>query len=89
MDSIQSLLFEIDRLLESVTEENFFVVMSKILGIDAKLQILIFFLKRNEQIISEHEIISMCEKDYKNYFKEICGYNLKDTVPHSLHFSVG
>jgi len=88
VENIQLLLCEIDQLLTSVNGENFFFVMSNILGIDAKLQILTFFLEEQDETISEHEIMTICENDYKNYFKEICGYNLIDTLPNSLHFFV-
>ncbi|MGC5455862.1 DUF7006 family protein [Enterococcus faecium] len=88
VENIQMLLQEINQLVVSVNEKNFFFVMSNMLGIDAKLQILSFFLEEQDETISEREIMSICENDYKSYFKEICGYNLMETSPNSLHFFV-
>lgn len=73
-------------LLEQLSKETFWQLIPRILGIDAKLCLLVEMVSFDE--FSEEELIHMIEQDYSTYFKELCGYNLSKQTMHSLVFSV-
>ena len=73
-------------LLEQLSKETFWQLIPRILGIDAKLCLLVEMVSFDE--FSEEELIHMIEQDYSTYFKELCGYNLSKQTTHSLVFSV-
>lgn len=77
---------QLDQLVTKISDENFWHLFPKILGIDAKL-VLFTELIRFEDF-SAHEIIRIVEKDYPTYFKELCGYDLKTETKHSMVFNV-
>ncbi|WP_373193636.1 hypothetical protein [Enterococcus sp. RIT-PI-f] len=76
-----------DELVKSISNDNFWSVFPQILGIDARLNIVIELVSAGE--FTDGEIIWVAEKDYLNYAKELCGYNLVMEVKHSLIFNVG
>lgn len=88
-ERIMALCAELESLVHIVNPHNFFEIHAMIMGLDAKLQILSYFMLRsnNSMDLRETEILEL-EQDYKGYFKEICGCSLKDEVPLSLHFSI-
>lgn len=65
----------LDQLIESISQENFWQVFPEILGIDAKLMLLTELMPFED--FSNEEIIRIVENDYRDYFKELCGYDLK------------
>ncbi|SFE57283.1 hypothetical protein SAMN04487887_11723 [Enterococcus casseliflavus] len=73
-------------LIEQISSENFWEIFPIILGIDAKLSILIEIIPIED--IESKEILKIVEKDYKTYSKELCGFDLSDKAPHSLIFNV-
>lgn len=77
--------------IKKISNKNFFCDLSYILGLDAKLQIILEFSseeKINLLSLNEDEIITMSKKDYIFYFQEITGRSITDSSPHSIHFSV-
>lgn len=77
---------KLNQLIESISQETFWQVFPEILGIDAKLTLLTEMIPYDD--FSNEEIIRIIEKDYPNYFKELCGYDLKMKDKPSMIFSV-
>ncbi|BAO08473.1 hypothetical protein EMQU_2916 (plasmid) [Enterococcus mundtii QU 25] len=73
-----------DLLIEGVSQETFWQVFPEILGIDAKLTLLTELIPFED--FSNEEIIRMVENDYQDYFKELCGYDLKTKDKPSMIF---
>ncbi|MBO1123627.1 hypothetical protein FQS88_17410 [Enterococcus casseliflavus] len=66
---------KLDQLIESISQETFWQTFPEILGIDAKLMLLTELMPFED--FSNEEIIRIVENDYRDYFKELCGYDLK------------
>lgn len=66
---------KLDRLIENISKETFWQVFPEILGVDAKLSLLTELMPIED--FSNKEIIRFVENDYQDYFKELCGYDLK------------
>ena len=79
-------LTEFAQLIESISKDNFWDVLPKILGLDAKMN-LVSELSRFDDFSAE-EIIRITENDYKTYFKELCGYDLSIEKKNSIIFNV-
>lgn len=81
---------EMKRRIENISKENFFEELSYILGLDARLQIILELAEilPDSNLFSEEEIISISKKDYPSYLKELVGISYKDSSPHSLFFSI-
>lgn len=79
-------LTEFGQLIESISKDNFWKILPKILGLDAKMN-LISELSRFDDF-SADEIIRMTESDYKTYFKELCGYDLSEETKNSMIFNI-
>lgn len=77
---------QMNELVESVTMNNFWKIIPKILGIDAKLSLVLELIRF--QNFSEEDIIRITESDYLTYFKELCGYTLDAETNHSIVFNV-
>ncbi|MBX9119754.1 hypothetical protein ACFDAA_18435 [Enterococcus casseliflavus] len=75
-----------DQLIESISQETFWQVFPEILGIDAKLTLVTELIPFED--FSNEEIIRIVENDYRDYFKELCGYNLKMKDMPSIIFNV-
>ena len=74
---------------------NYFEIHSKILGLDARLQIILTLLPTNFEKtynpfekITQKEIIECSRKDYKLFSREIFDLKIDGNIPHSLYFSV-
>ena len=79
-------LGKLDQLIVAISKENFWDVFSEILGVDAKLSILTELAPFGD--FSNEEIIRIIENDYKDYFKELCGYDLKMKDKPSIIFYI-
>ena len=77
---------QLDRLLREISEDTFWETMPLVLGIDAKLSLLTEVMHLD--LLTEEELIRVTEQDYRTYYKELCGYDLSMTPPHSLVFNV-
>lgn len=80
------LLDRLSQLIESINQDTFWILIPEILGIDAKLTLLIEALQFED--LSTFEIIRIVENDYRSYFKELCGYNLSKDSKCSILFNI-
>ena len=83
---LDSQVKKLDQLIEGISQETFWQVFPKILGLDAKLTLLTELMVFED--FSNEEIIRIVENDYKDYFKELCGYDLKTKDKPSIIFNV-
>lgn len=77
---------KLDKLEIAISSETFWRIIPEILGIDAKLCLLVEFCQYDE--FSSEEIIGIIENDYRSYHKELCGYSLNMEPTTSLIFNV-
>ena len=77
---------QLDQLIECISQETFWQVFPEILGVDAKLSLLTELMPFED--FSNEEIIRIVENDYKDYFKELCGYDLKTKDKPSMIFHI-
>ncbi len=77
---------QLEDYLKRLPTESFWTILPYILGIDAKLALLIELIHLDE--FDTSEILRIIETDYKTYTKELCGYDLSMEPPHSLIFHV-
>lgn len=83
---LDSQVKKLDQLIEGISQETFWQVFPEILGIDAKLTLVTELIPFED--FSNEEIIRIVENDYRDYFKELCGYNLKMKDMPSIIFNV-
>ena len=72
---LDSQVRKLDQLIEGISQETFWWSFPEILGIDAKLTLLTELMSFED--FSNEEIIRIIENDYRDYFKELCGFDLK------------
>lgn len=77
---------QLDQLIECISQETFWQVFPEILGVDSKLNLLTELMPFED--FSNEEIIRIVENDYKDYFKELCGYDLKTKDKPSMIFHI-
>lgn len=77
---------KLNQLIDGVSKDSFWDVFPEILGIDAKLTLLIQLVSFEN--FTSKDIIRIVQNDYKNYFKELCGYDLKMKSKPSMIFNV-
>ncbi|EPH63173.1 hypothetical protein D932_02090 [Enterococcus casseliflavus 14-MB-W-14] len=75
-----------DQLIENISQETFWQIFPEILGIDAKLTLVTELIPFDD--FSNEEIIRIAENDYQDYFKELCGYDLKTKGKPSIIFHI-
>ena len=83
---LDSQVQKLDQLIEGISQETFWQVFPEVLGVDAKLTLLTELMPFED--FSNEEIIRIIENDYKDYFKELCGYDLKMKDKPSIIFHV-
>lgn len=83
---LDSQVKKLDQLIEGISHETFWQVFPEILGIDAKLMLLTELMSIED--FANEEIIRIIENDYRDYFKELCGYDLKMNDKPSIIFHV-
>ncbi|MFP8918499.1 DUF7006 family protein [Enterococcus innesii] len=76
----------LDELTGTISQAKFWIVFPEVLGIDAKLTLLEELIRFED--FSTEELIRIVETDYRTYFKELCGYDLKTKTKPSLIFNV-
>ena len=81
-DYLNSQLCNLEKLTANISKDTFW----EILGIDAKLNLLVEL--NTFEDFSKDEIIRIIENDYKNYFKELCGYELSTKTRPSMIFYI-
>ena len=77
---------KLTRLIENISPENFWEAVSEVLGIDAKLTLLTELIPFED--FTNEEIVRIIENDYKSYFKELCGDDLKSKDRPSMIFNI-
>ncbi|GAB7306621.1 DUF7006 family protein [Enterococcus gallinarum] len=92
---IKAICIKIKKYISLVNSYNYFEIHSKILGLDARLQIILTLLPTNFEKtynpfekITQKEIIECSRKDYKLFSREIFDLKIDGNIPHSLYFSV-
>ncbi|OTO08298.1 hypothetical protein A5882_003770 [Enterococcus sp. 4E1_DIV0656] len=83
---LDSQIQKLDQLIEGISQENFWQILPEILGVDAKFMLLTELIQFED--FSNEEIIRIVECDYRDYFKELCGYDLKSKDKHSMIFNI-
>lgn len=83
---LQTQTQRLEILIAQITPKNFWQVLPEVLGIDAKLGLVVELIAFED--FSNEEIIQVVEKDYRTYFKELCGYDLSMEPKHSMIFNV-
>lgn len=83
---LDSQVQKLDQLIEGISQETFWQVFPEILGVDAKLTLLTELMPFED--FSNEEIIRIVENDYRDYFKELCGYDLRMKEKPSIIFHV-
>lgn len=83
---LDSQVQKLDQLIEGISQETFWQVFPKIMGIDAKLSLLTELMPFED--FSNEEIIRIVENDYQDYSKELCGYDQKMKDKPSIIFHV-
>lgn len=73
-------------LTDNISKTTFWQNLPEILGIDAKLNLLVELCEIQE--FSSNEIIRITENDYRTYFKELCGYGLSMKTENSMIFNI-
>lgn len=76
----------LNQLTQTISQETFWQLFPKILGIDAKLTLLAELIQFDE--FSNDEIMRIVETDYRSYSKELCGYDLITKPKPSMIFNV-
>ena len=76
----------LDELTAMISHETFWAVFPKILGVDAKLALITELISFED--FSNEAIIDIVETDYRTYFKELCGYDLKTQPNPSMIFTI-
>lgn len=79
-------VIHLNKFTQDISQETFWQLIPKILGIDAKLMLLAELIQFDE--FSSEEILRIVETDYRSYFKELCGYDLVTEPKHSMIFKV-
>lgn len=77
---------KLEQLTAKISQKTFWKIFPEILGVDAKLALLVELLLFDD--FTNKEIIQIIESDYKNYFKELCGYDLKTKIEPSMVFTI-
>ncbi|MBO1301257.1 MULTISPECIES: DUF7006 family protein [unclassified Enterococcus] len=86
IEYIEQQIGEIEKCIEQISQDNFWKSISIILGIDAKLCLVLELLEICD--FSDEEMIRIISNDYKSYFKELSGYNLREKTKPSLFFNI-
>lgn len=79
---------QLDQLTRTVSPDNFWENIPKILGVDAKLSLITELIRYDYNKLPINEILRIVETDYRTYFKELCGYNLSTNNNYSMVFNV-
>lgn len=76
----------IEGIAQKISRKNMMKSIKQLIVLDAKLQILFFFIEDSVIDWSGSEIIAMAEKDSKKYYQETFGLSAMSDLSHSLLF---
>ncbi|MGG5305267.1 hypothetical protein IGK16_002938 [Enterococcus pernyi] len=75
---------QLDQLTGTVSPDNFWENLPRILGIDAKLSLITELIRYDYNKLPINEILRIVEIDYRTYFKELCGNNVSTNNHYSM-----
>ncbi|MGG5305764.1 hypothetical protein IGK38_000397 [Enterococcus pernyi] len=79
---------QLDQLTRTVSPDNFWENIPRILGIDAKLTLMAELIRYDYQLITIKEMMRIVETDYRTYFKELFENNLSVNNTYSMVYNV-
>ncbi|BBM16335.1 hypothetical protein ABVF54_11780 [Enterococcus mundtii] len=79
---------QLDQLTSTISPENFWENLPIVLGIDAKLSLITELIHYDYNKLPINEILRIVEKDYRTYFKELCGNNLSTNNYYSMVYNL-
>ncbi|AUB54454.1 hypothetical protein GUI51_15155 [Enterococcus mundtii] len=79
---------ELNQLISTISPDNFWENLPKIIGIDAKLTLMAEIICYDYSKLPIKEISRLVETDYRTYFKELCGNDLSANNKYSMVFNV-
>lgn len=79
---------QLDQLTSTVSPDNFWENIPRILGIDAKLTLMAELIHYDYNDMPIKEIIRIVEAEYRTYFKELCGNEQSTKNKCSMIFNV-
>ncbi|ONN40998.1 DUF7006 family protein [Enterococcus mundtii] len=79
---------QLDQLTRTVSSDNFWENIPKILGGDAKLSLITELIRYDYNKLPINEILRIVETDYRTYFKELCCNNLSTHNYYSMVYNV-
>ncbi|WP_428221919.1 DUF7006 family protein [Enterococcus mundtii] len=79
---------ELNQLISTISPDNFWENLPKIIGIDAKLTLMAEIICYDYSKLPIKEILRLVETDYRTYFKELCGNDLSANNKYSMVFNV-
>ncbi|NMP59572.1 DUF7006 family protein [Enterococcus mundtii] len=79
---------QLDQLTRTVSPDNFWENIPKILGVDAKLSLITELIRYDYNKLPINEILRIVETDYRTYFKELCGNEQSTKNKYSMIFNV-
>lgn len=85
-EEMKDICIEIKKKIKQINSDNYFKTHSEILALDSRMQIILSLINLSE--LSEQDIVNFSKNDYKYYFTELCGFNIRDKIPCSLYFSI-
>ncbi|MGG5311129.1 hypothetical protein IGJ83_003271 [Enterococcus pernyi] len=89
LNKYQTQQFEqLHQLISTISPDNFWESLPKILGIDAKLTLIVELISYDYNNFPIKEILRIVETDYRTYFKELCGNDPSIKNKYSMIFNV-
>ncbi|ONN40434.1 DUF7006 family protein [Enterococcus mundtii] len=79
---------QLNQLTSTISSNNFWENLPKILGIDAKLTLIAELIRYDYSKLPIKEILRIVETDYRTYFKELCGNESSEKNKYSMLFNV-
>ena len=85
----KELISELYEILQKVTPTNFIEIVSRLLAIDSKMQLLSFYTDHLEFLdLDSNSIIDLIEKEFLFYNREIFEINMNDVDSPSIIFNI-
>ncbi|MCW6016129.1 hypothetical protein K1Y38_25585 [Serratia marcescens] len=81
-------LEELNQLISTISPDNFWENIPKIIGIDAELKLMAEIICYDYSKLPIKEILRLVEMDYRTYFKELCGNDLSLNNKYLMVFNV-
>ncbi|NBA63620.1 DUF7006 family protein [Enterococcus mundtii] len=79
---------QLNQLTSTVSPDNFWKILPRVLGIDAKLSLIAEMIRYDYNKLPVKEILRIVETDYRTYFKELCGNDLRTNNKYSMVYNM-